>query len=153
MAAPRAAAAGTPTSFKSASCRRSARELVPVPDGMGLVGVAGNGRHIGPRKQVVHGGQFVRVLEAQNPGEDLRRQAHLTAKPLCEVPTAPAQFCGAPQPGRGPASTGVRLRQSLRQCANAGAGVSLQGPYGGVAGAARSIGVDMPPSASRVRAL
>lgn len=63
---------------------------------MGLVGVAGDGRHIGPRKRVAPGGQFMRVLEAQNPGEGLRRQAHLTAKPLGEVPTAPAQVLSDP---------------------------------------------------------
>lgn len=61
---------------------------------MGLVGVAGEGRHIGPRERGVRCCQFVRVLEAQNPGEGLRQQAHLTAKPLGEIPAAPAQLCG-----------------------------------------------------------
>lgn len=74
--------------------RRSARELAPVPNEMGLVGVAGDRCHITPRERLLRNRQFVRVLEAQDSGEGLRRQAHLTAKPLGEVPAAPAEFLG-----------------------------------------------------------
>ncbi len=61
---------------------------------MGLVGVARDGCHIAPRERVLRRRQFVGVLEAQDSGQGLRRQAHLTAKPLGEVPTAPAEFRG-----------------------------------------------------------
>lgn len=61
---------------------------------MGLVGIARDGCYIAPRERVLRRRQFVRVLEAQDSGEGLRRQAHLTAKPLGEVPTAPAEFRG-----------------------------------------------------------
>ena len=80
--------------FALPAARRSAREFDELPRHMGLVGVAACRGDFRPSADIRRHGEFGRVAEAHDAGEQFRRQADIVAKCRYEALSAPAKVAG-----------------------------------------------------------
>src|SRR5262249_33943926 len=87
-------------SVRGAVGRRAARELAEFPGEVSLVRVAAGAGEVRPGAGAAAGREAQDVLEAQNAGERLGRQAHAASKLALELPGAPADAPGDRGDGR-----------------------------------------------------